>query len=93
LQTSVFDPISKKIFFFGGTYEDTLYPGYVAGETEIWHSFSYALTFDTVSGAWGNQTLKGAVIPTVRESHTTTLCKYYQTLSTSDCLISQYNTF
>jgi hypothetical protein len=78
----VFDPISKKIFYFGGTYEDTFYPGYKAGVTEIWHSMAYALTFDTVSGAWGNQTLNGDTIPTMRDSHTTTFCKYQ-----SACLV------
>lgn len=77
-QTSVYDPVSTKIFFFGGTYEDTLNPAYGLAQLKTLHKLSYALMFDTSSGAWGNQTLTGNVIPTDRKYHTTTLCKYKQ---------------
>jgi hypothetical protein len=79
-QTSVFDPATKKIFFFGGTFEDISSPGYVPIAYKTWHQLSYSLTFDTTSGVWGNQTLKGDVIPSERRLHTTTLCKYWQHL-------------
>jgi hypothetical protein len=74
-QASVYHPASAKIFYFGGTFEDTLAPGYAVLAYKGWHQFSYALTFDTFSGAWGNQTLNGGVFPTERRFHTTTLRK------------------
>lgn len=72
-QASIYDPASSKIYYIGGTFEDTLNPAYDWTGLKSFHSLAYALTFDTFSGEWGNQTLTGNVIPTNRKYHTTTL--------------------
>lgn len=69
-QSSIYDPISSKIFYFGGVFENT--------NKLTYHELSYAFMFDTSNGAWGNQTLTGTAIPTERRYHTTTLCNYEQ---------------
>jgi hypothetical protein len=63
------------IFYFGGFFDDTLLPGYNPSLINDWHLFSYAMTFDTKTNIWGNHTLGGKDIPSIRISHTTTLCK------------------
>ncbi|KAL9559549.1 hypothetical protein MBANPS3_000375 [Mucor bainieri] len=65
--TSIYHVGSKKIYYFGGSYN------YVSERRTENSTFSEALVFDTTTSSWGNQTFKGGVIPTQRRYHTTTL--------------------
>ncbi|KAF1802653.1 hypothetical protein V8B55DRAFT_1481806 [Mucor lusitanicus] len=67
-QTSIYHGSSKKIYYFGGSYNFVNERGDTVNST-----FSEALVFDTTTSSWGNQTFTGGVIPTVRRYHTTTL--------------------
>ncbi|GAA5804779.1 hypothetical protein HPULCUR_010286 [Helicostylum pulchrum] len=65
-QTSIFDNLSNRIFFFGGAYRNsTFYP-------LLYYSFGTSITFNVESGTWGSQIL-GGIIPSGRAEHTTTL--------------------
>ncbi|KAI9253103.1 hypothetical protein EDC94DRAFT_620243 [Helicostylum pulchrum] len=65
-QTSVFDTLSNRIFFFGGKYRNSS-----AGES-FHYSFENSVTFNVISGAWDSQIL-GGFPPSGRIGHTTTL--------------------
>ncbi|GAN09925.1 hypothetical protein MAM1_0304c09458 [Mucor ambiguus] len=70
LQTSVYHPTSKKIFFIGGLVNNATTEEVVNTRNV---SMSEIMTFDTVTGAWGTQLFTGDVIPSPRKSHTATL--------------------
>ncbi|KAG2234679.1 hypothetical protein INT48_005831 [Thamnidium elegans] len=65
-QTSVFDTLSNRIFFFGGKYRNSS-----AGES-FHYSFENSVTFNVISGTWDSQILSG-IPPSGRIGHTTTL--------------------
>lgn len=67
-QTSVFDPLSNRIFFFGGGYQDSTSLEF------LYYSFKASVTFDVTAGTWGSQAL-GGFPPSERTDHTTTLRK------------------
>lgn len=71
-QTSVFDALSNRIFFFGGSY---VYSDGMLAES---YSFNTSVTFNVATGTWGSQILSGD-FPTERFLHSTTLCKNYLT--------------
>jgi hypothetical protein len=73
-QSSIFDPISKKIIYFGGTFEIPSAKGYVPGNYQNWYEFSFSHAFDTMTNIWAIQGWKGVTLPTRRAFHTTTLC-------------------
>lgn len=77
VQSSIYYPKDQKIYYFGGTYGDTLLPGYKTTTTGTAHNFTYALTFDTSKSVWENQTLSGPN-PAPRKFHTTNICKCQQ---------------
>ena len=70
MQASVYHPISKKIFYFGGLVNNAT-TDQLVGTSNV--SMSEVLTFDTANGAWGTQIFTGDLIPSVRRSHTVTL--------------------
>ncbi|KAL9557628.1 hypothetical protein MBANPS3_001278 [Mucor bainieri] len=74
LQSSVYHASSKKIYYFGGYYNNLNGVG-----TEN-SSFSEALVFDTATSSWGNQIFTGSAIPTQRGYHTLTLLPSNQDL-------------
>ncbi|KAI9268455.1 hypothetical protein EDC94DRAFT_687354 [Helicostylum pulchrum] len=65
-QTATINPNTGKVYYLGGSY-------YIKG---LWEPreipFSWAAVFDTNSGTWSNETLKGS-IPTSRMYHTASL--------------------
>ncbi|KAG2234678.1 hypothetical protein INT48_005830 [Thamnidium elegans] len=65
-QTSIFDTLSKRIFFFGGKYRN------LTSSVNSYKSFETSATFDVISGTWGSQVLVG-IPPSERTHHTTTL--------------------
>ncbi|KAL9536902.1 hypothetical protein MBANPS3_012271, partial [Mucor bainieri] len=64
---SIYHAGSKKIYYFGGTYNDVNVTG-TKNQT-----LSEAIVFDTATSTWGTQAFTGGVIPTVRRYHTATL--------------------
>ncbi|GAN04166.1 hypothetical protein MAM1_0056d03626 [Mucor ambiguus] len=70
-QTSIYDPASKNVYFFGGDYYNIDDPQ-SNQPTAMRHLFSYSLSYNVESGIWGNQTWGGAN-PSSRKHHTTTL--------------------
>lgn len=71
MQAPVYHPTSKKIFYFGGLVNNATTEQRV-GTKNV--SMSEALTFDTVNNVWETQIFTGDLIPSVRRSHTVTLC-------------------
>lgn len=71
MQAPVYHPTSKKIFYFGGLVNNATTEQRV-GIKNV--SMSEALTFDTVNNVWETQSFTGDLIPSVRRSHTVTLC-------------------
>ncbi|KAL9559553.1 hypothetical protein MBANPS3_000379 [Mucor bainieri] len=67
MHTSIYHASSKKIYYFGGVYNDLN----VIGTKNL--TFSEAIVFDTATSTWGKQAFTGGGIPTVRRYHTTTL--------------------
>lgn len=72
-QTSVFDTLSNRIFFFGGKYRNSSAGG------SFHYSFENSVTFNVISGIWDSQILSGFP-PSGRIGHTTTLCKIIEQL-------------
>lgn len=70
MQSSVYHTSSKKIYYFGGYYNDIN----AVGTANL--TFAEAIVFDTTTSTWGKQVFTGGVIPTVRRYHTMTLCKF-----------------
>lgn len=70
MQSSIYHANSKKIYYFGGYYNDVS----AVGTANL--TFQEALVFDTTTSTWGQQTFTGGVIPTVRRYHTMTLCEF-----------------
>ncbi|KAI9273474.1 hypothetical protein EDC94DRAFT_195963 [Helicostylum pulchrum] len=66
-QTATINPSTGKIYYLGGTYYTT---------TNNWAPikipFSWAVVFDTKSGTWSNETMRGSV-PSTRMYHTANL--------------------
>ncbi|KAL7330093.1 hypothetical protein PS15p_205081 [Mucor circinelloides] len=67
MQSSVYHTSSKKIYYFGGYYNDIN----AVGTANL--TFAEAIVFDTTTSTWGKQVFTGGVIPTVRRYHTMTL--------------------
>ncbi|KAG2204591.1 hypothetical protein INT47_012650 [Mucor saturninus] len=65
-QTSIFDPRSNRIFYYGGFY---ISPPSIEAD---YFNFNNSLTFNLTDGVWGTQILQGS-IPTKRMGHSTTL--------------------
>lgn len=72
-QTSVYSPSDKRVYYLGGTYQDTTVEGYQPSVFANWHPMTYALYYDISTNTWGNQTLQGSIIPTSRMWHTLTI--------------------
>lgn len=69
MQSSVYHTTSKKIYYFGGYYNDVN----AIGTANL--TFREAIVFNTATATWEKQAFTGGVIPTVRRYHTMTLCK------------------
>ncbi|KAK4515110.1 Glutathione synthetase [Mucor velutinosus] len=67
MQSSIYHTSSKKIYYFGGYYNDVS----AVGTANL--TFQEAIVFDTATSTWGKQAFTGGVIPTVRRYHTMTL--------------------
>jgi hypothetical protein len=68
-QTGTYHPRTGKIYFLGGFYH--------TNTADLPVPLSYAITYDTLSAAWENKTLKavlGSDMPSARQFHTATLC-------------------
>ncbi|KAG2204941.1 hypothetical protein INT46_005367 [Mucor plumbeus] len=70
-QTSIYDPVSRNIFFFGGEYHNIDDPNYLTF-SPLERSFAYSIFYNIDTSTWGNQSW-GGTIPSTREFHTTTL--------------------
>lgn len=71
-QTSVYDPVSQNIYFFGGSYytHDSV-TNTLSGA--IPRNLSYSLYYNVPNKTWGNESWSG-VPPCSRFSHSTILC-------------------
>ncbi|GAN11338.1 hypothetical protein MAM1_0552d10897 [Mucor ambiguus] len=67
MQSSIYHANSKKIYYFGGYYNDVS----AVGTANL--TFQEAIVFDTATSTWDKQAFTGGVIPTVRRYHTMTL--------------------
>ncbi|KAL9537244.1 hypothetical protein MBANPS3_011955 [Mucor bainieri] len=67
MQSSIYHASSKKIYYFGGYYNDVN----AVGTANL--TFQEAVVFDMATSTWGTQAFTGGVIPTVRRYHTMTL--------------------